>query len=92
MPISAPATMPNATSTMSVTSVGAVGNADALTACAIRRRRPDEREHVAAVDRRRREHGERRARRAMSRRRNTLRANSSLRELGERAAVHAGVA
>ena len=61
MPISAPATMPNATSTMSVASVAPIRR----RRCAARPRRgvapgPTMREHVAAVDRCAGKHGERR--------------------------------
>ena len=60
MPSSAPATMPNATSTMSVASDGRSERADVLHGLGQASRRSDDGEHVAAVDRRGREHRERR--------------------------------
>ena len=60
MPTSAPATMPNATSTISVTSVARSATPRRLTAAAILRAGPDQGQHVAALDLRRREDRNRR--------------------------------
>ena len=86
MPINAPATMPNATSTMSVTSVARSGMPMRLTACAIRRVGPTSVRTSPRCTRVAGKIGTGVPARMICRRK-TLRTTSSPRELGERAAV-----